>query len=171
VITIRRQNPIRSVDPFTPSRFMITVPRLRNIALLLYLSFVALHADDAGQKAAPPPTEMKTWRFEADLDRRSSVTLFLGETPENVINKMGEPRGRSKKKKDPAHEDLRYIRKVPGPVLQKQVMTQGRIETIRYQVVFTDEITLYFKNDALQNVKTHRTRSDDQDSLPPFMRG
>jgi len=140
--------------------------------LLLCFSASVMHAAEADKQAVPPPTEMKMWHFEADLDRRSSVTLFLGETPENVINKMGEPRGRSKKKKDPTYQELRYIRKFPGPVLQKQVMTQSRIETIRYQVVFTDEITLCFKNGALQNVKTYRTRSDDsgQNSLPPFMR-
>ena len=142
------------------------------VVLLLCFSTSATYAEDADKKTAPPAVEIKTWRFEADIDRRSSVTLFLGEPLENVITKMGEPRSRSKKKKDPINQELRYIRKVAGPFVQKQASTRNGIITVGSQVVFTDEIILFFKNDTLQNVKTYRTRSDDsgQDSLPPFMR-
>lgn len=145
----------------------------RFATLFLCLSVVPLSAADTENKNTPPPTtEIKTWHFEADIDSRAEVTLFRGEEIDHVISKMGEPRRRSKiKKKDPTKQELGYIRKIQGPMEQKQVTTRDSTYTLRYRVTFTDEITLIFKEGRLLNVSVYRTRSDNQqDSLPPFMR-
>ena len=151
---------------------MISAPWFRRAILLPCLMVTALRAEDVDNKTPPPPTEIKTWRFEADIDSRRSATLIQGEEIDHVVTKMGEPRRRSKKKKDPTNQELGYVRKVLGPMLQKETRTRDGAFAIRSHVIFTDEITLIFKDGRLQNVKTYRTRSDDsgQDSLPPFMR-
>lgn len=140
--------------------------------LLLCFSVSAFCGDEADKKPAPPPppAEIKFWRFEADIDSRRSAIVSQGESIDQVIAKLGNPRKRWKKKKDPINQELSYLRKVRGPMGQRNVITRDGSTTVRYQVTYMDEITLFFRSEKLHEVKTHRVRSDDaHEGLPAFM--
>ena len=137
--------------------------------LLAVLLLGPLVRSAAADEAPPTPAAApQSWYFPADLESEHSALVRQGDTVEQVMAQLGKPHSRVKKKKDPSHETLNYVRKVRGPVAQKQVISRNGYFNVRYSITYIYDISLRFQNGIVATAEISRQRSDDSYEGRPF---